>query len=215
MSERSEKIDELVKALVAAQAEMPHPPKDAINPHFKSRFASLPGVIDTVRPVLSRHGLALLQTLGTGERGPVIHSTLLHRSGQWLDLPALEMPAVKADPQAWGSAATYGRRYALLAACGVTGDEDDDANEAAKPAPAAKKPAPKSAPPAPPKDGVELLTRTVETEKSLVTLGRLSAGALLKAFNAEADDRKLDADQSKWTAEQVAAMHQWAKNWVN
>jgi hypothetical protein len=41
------------------------------------------------------------------------------------------MPAIKNDPQGFGSALTYCRRYSLLAAMGIA-PEDDDANLASK-----------------------------------------------------------------------------------
>lgn len=173
----SEKTDQLIPALVAALAEMPHPPKDDANPHFNSRFASLPGVVNTVRPVLARHGLALLQVPGTGQRGPVIYSTLMHSSGQWMELPALEVPALKPDPQAYGSAITYGRRYALLAACGVAAD-DDDGNAAAQPPAPAKKPAARITPPVRPQgipaDGPALAARIRKFDSDLKLKGFMS-----------------------------------------
>jgi hypothetical protein len=42
----------------------------------------------------------------------------------------LRMPATKPDAQGMGSAATYARRYALMAVAGVVGDDDDDGNAA-------------------------------------------------------------------------------------
>jgi hypothetical protein len=39
----------------------------------------------------------------------------------------LHVPAAKQDPQGYGSALTYARRYSLMAACGIA-PEDDDGN---------------------------------------------------------------------------------------
>jgi hypothetical protein len=72
---------------------------------------------------------------------------LLHKSGQMLQA-TLPMPAAKQDAQGLGSAATYARRYQLMAMAGVVGDEDDDGNAAVAsvkqphPAMAAQAPAP-------------------------------------------------------------------------
>ncbi len=41
-------------------------------------------------------------------------------------------PVSKNDPQGYGSAATYARRYSLAAAVGVAPDDDDDANVASE-----------------------------------------------------------------------------------
>ena len=43
----------------------------------------------------------------------------------------LHVPAAKQDPQGYGSALTYARRYSLMAACGIA-PEDDDGNAATK-----------------------------------------------------------------------------------
>jgi ERF superfamily len=180
---RSPQIDKLIQALVKAQGEMTHPPKDSENPHFKNRYASLATVLDTVRPVLARHGLAVLQSAGTGTRGPVLYTTVLHESGQWLALEPLELPAVKPDPQGWGSAISYGRRYLLLAVCGVTADEDDDANAASRPAvkrPAAPAgPAPARAEKKPtPTTGTELGNWLQDFDDWLSAAGRCDPGEL-------------------------------------
>lgn len=191
---RSESVDKLVAALVAAQAEMPHPPKDSqVNAGARQyRYACLATVIDTVKPVLARHGLAVMQAASTGQHGPVLTTTVLHSSGQWLEAGALELPAGKQDAQGWGSALSYARRYSLLAVAGVTADEDDDGQAASKPA-TAKKPAavpaeirarPQSAV-ALPADGKELKGRLEAYERKLAAEGVCEPGALIKEIVAE------------------------------
>jgi len=211
----SEQTDKLIPALVAALAEMPHPAKDGTNPHFGSRFATLPGVLSTVRPVLARHGLALLQAPGTGTRGPVVHSTLMHASGQWLELPPLEMPAVKSDPQSWGSCLSYTRRYAVLALCGVAGEDDDDGHAASQPAPARKavgsivtvKPAaPAKAAKAKelPADGKELAERLKAFEAKLRADGYFrEPGGLMAPLMADAEAEGFPEDVAAWTGEAI------------
>lgn len=134
---------QIARALVAARAELANPTYDKANPHYKSRYASLAAVQDAVLPVLAKHGLAVVQTLGTAQRGPTITTILLHVSGQQIVSGPLEMPATKQDAQGWGSAITYGRRYALQAIAGVVGDDEDDDGQAASARPAqAATPAP-------------------------------------------------------------------------
>ena len=122
----------IAKALAAAQAEMGPVVFDSLNPHFKSRFASLSAVRSAVIPVLAKHGISLTQDLQTTERGVACFTTLWHESGESLTFGPLTMPASKPDAQGLGSAATYARRYSLMAVCGVVGDEDDDGNAASK-----------------------------------------------------------------------------------
>jgi hypothetical protein len=127
----SEAINELAGALAKAQAEIQNPKFDSVNPHFKSKFASLAAVRNAILPVFAKHGLSVLQDL-TNESGGGVNCTtiILHSSGQTLKLGPLFMPASKLDAQGMGSAATYARRYTLLATAGVAGEEDDDANAA-------------------------------------------------------------------------------------
>jgi hypothetical protein len=130
-------LDAIGDALAKAQAEMANPKFDKTNPHFRNKFASLAAVRDAVIPVLAKHGIACLQDLTNVEGGVACTTTLLHSSGQSMTFGPLKMPVSKADAQGFGSAATYARRYHLMAVANVVGDEDDDANSATgKPAPA-------------------------------------------------------------------------------
>lgn len=157
---QSESIANLAAALVAASAEIKSVPKDATNPHFKNRYATLDAISESVRPVLAKHGLAVMQgtTLPETNEGVIVgfslETLLLHKSGEWLS-NAVIIPIEKASAQGAGSAITYGRRYGLSALLGITTDEDDDGTTAQNHAPRATATAsrPASAPasrPAPP-----------------------------------------------------------------
>jgi hypothetical protein len=61
----------------------------------------------------------------------IVETVFLHESGEVLSTGRLHVPAVKADPQGYGSALTYCRRYALMTACGIA-PEDDDGQAATK-----------------------------------------------------------------------------------
>lgn len=130
----SEPINELAAALAKAQAEIQNPKFDSQNPHYKNKFASLAAVRNAIVPAFAKHGLSLIQELTTTPEHCISCLTMiLHSSGQHMRIGPLVMPASKADAQGYGSAATYARRYALLAAAGVVGEEDDDAEAAVKP----------------------------------------------------------------------------------
>lgn len=127
---KSEQINDLAAALAAAQAELRNPIFDSQNPHFKSKFASLAQVRDTITPTLAKHGLSVTQLATNDEQGrPSVETILLHKSGQWLS-STLAVPVGKADAHGAGSAITYARRYSLMAIVNVVGDEDDDGNSA-------------------------------------------------------------------------------------
>ena len=125
--EVSDTVTGLAAALVAAQAEMPAVEPDAVNPHFKTRFVSLDHLIAKTRPVLNRHGLALVQLPATSDLGlPVLRTTLIH--GPTGEQVSADTPLIlqKQDMQAFGAAITYARRYAWAAALGIASDEDSD-----------------------------------------------------------------------------------------
>ena len=147
----SESITKLAPALVAATAELRSVAKDAANPHFRSKYASLDAIMDAVRPVLARHGLAVLQGVVHPEtdadgrlRGITVETRLIHASGEWVGNTVV-MPVGKPDAQGSGGAITYGRRYGISALLAIATDDDDDGN-AASAAPA-KANAPRQAPP--------------------------------------------------------------------
>ena len=123
---RSESINNLVTSLTAFQGKMTAVKKDAVNPFFKSKYATLDTIWETIRKPLSDNGLSIVQTLGYIDSKSVLETTLYHISGEWINGVQLVNP-VKDDPQALGSAISYARRYSLSAMLGLVADDDDDA----------------------------------------------------------------------------------------
>jgi hypothetical protein len=129
---KSEQINELAGALAKAQAEIKGALKDAQNPFFKSSYADLASVWDAIRAPLAKHGLSVIQTTDSTEKGMVLVTTLAHASGQWIE-GRYPIQPMKNDPQAMGSATTYARRYALAAIVGVAQIDDDGEAAMARP----------------------------------------------------------------------------------
>jgi hypothetical protein len=132
----SDSLDKICPALVAALGKLTDIPKGRIADTGKYRysFADLSDLLGMARPILTAHGLAVLQPV-TGEPGStdvLIFTTILHESGQFITLAPLRM-AAGTTPQATGSAITYGRRYALLAALGLAAEDDDGQSAASTP----------------------------------------------------------------------------------
>lgn len=125
-------IADLAAALCKAQAQMEGAKKDAANPHFKSKYADLASVWDAIRAPLTSNGLSVVQLLRSTQGGVEVETILMHASGQQIS-DVFAVPASKNDAQGYGSAATYARRYALMAMVGVA-PEDDDGNAAVGPA---------------------------------------------------------------------------------
>jgi len=127
---QSESIAKLSEALAKAQGEMGHAHKAADNPFFKSKYADLPAVIDAARPHLSNHGLSVVQVTDITPDGITLVTQLSHSSGEWIRGTYPVRP-VKQDPQGFGSALTYARRYAYQSMVGIaTSTDDDDGNAA-------------------------------------------------------------------------------------
>lgn len=124
-------------ALVSAAGEMENPKKDMVNPHFKSRYASLQSVNDVVRHALKKYGLAYRQTIVKDEIECWLVTYVYGAIGADVSFDAIKefelsrVPiTITNNPQAMGSALTYAKRYGLLAAFGLSGDDDDDAETA-------------------------------------------------------------------------------------
>lgn len=120
----SESIAKLATALAKAQSEMEFAKKDKANDYFKSKYSDLASCIEVSKEPLSKNGLAVVQTIGEHESGIRVETILMHTSGEWIRGDAV-IPLVKKDPQALGSAVTYGRRYSLCAIINLAADDDD------------------------------------------------------------------------------------------
>ena len=104
---------ELINALIEAQKEIDHIVQDEQNPFFKSDFASLKAVFDSVKKPLNDNGIYLQQESKDHEGGVCVE-TIFYGHGGKLNTGNVFIPAIKHDPQAFGSALSYGRRYHLL-----------------------------------------------------------------------------------------------------
>lgn len=124
----SESIAGLAKALAEAQGEIENASKASTNPHFKSKYADLAEVLNTIRPVFAKHGLAVTQFPAYEDGIVSVETVLTHSSGEWM-CGTISAPVTKNDAQGVGSAVTYCRRYSLAAAAGIA-QEDDDGNAA-------------------------------------------------------------------------------------
>ena len=124
---QSTDITELAKAMLKVQAEVQPALKDRENTFARSKYATLNSVMDACRDSLIRNGIWLVQHPVPVEEGHLgLVTKIIHtQSGQWQS-SLMVMPLPKADPQGYGSALTYGRRYALSTLVGIVTEEDDD-----------------------------------------------------------------------------------------
>lgn len=122
----------IAKAFVAAKKEFAPALKTSTNPHFRSKYADLAGCLEAVNDALLNHGIAIIQETAESDTGVVVETVFIHESGETIRGGKLHVPASKQDPQGYGSALTYARRYSVMAACGIAA-EDDDGNAASRP----------------------------------------------------------------------------------
>lgn len=176
---QSEAIGDLAKALSQVQGELADVARDRQGRGYM--YADLGAVLAEVRPLLAKHGLAVVQCPGQFSEGAMsLETTLIHDSGQWISsrcsAPVEQMLNSSGRPitsmvQCIGSVITYLRRYSLAACIGVTQvDQDGSYSEHA---PQARQPAPESRPSLPPRpeqrDGIsgEQATRVWALAKAL------------------------------------------------
>ena len=139
---------QLNASFVKALGELRNVAKNAVNPHFRNRYASLDAILDDVRPILAAHNLGLSQEplFEDGKAGVV--TRIIHSSGEYR-ASILLLPVKDQTAQGVGSALTYAKRYAISSILGITADDDDDGELASKPAvakPIIKAEAPKAKP---------------------------------------------------------------------
>ncbi|MFV1944305.1 ERF family protein [Pseudomonas luteola] len=174
----SDQIDALAKALAAAQAEIENASKASVNPHFKNRYADLAEILNTSRPVLSKHGLSIVQMPFFSEGKVGVETVLMHESGQWIANELLG-PCVKQDPQGVGSAITYYRRYSLAAFAGIAQEDDDGSAASQSPANTRSKPESVPSPKRITKDDADTLRLVIKaagmTEAEFCEMAKLDA----------------------------------------
>lgn len=173
MYDISHATPELFAALAKAQGAIENASKNAANPHFRSKYADLAEVLNTIRPEFTANGLSLIQS--TGFDGSLVHVTsiLAHASGGYITTTASCAPA-KSDAQGIGSATTYLRRYSAAAVAGIA-QEDDDGNAAAHNGkPAAISDAHKAA-----ADDFAAAIESADTDAALNAIGKQLAGSKL------------------------------------
>jgi hypothetical protein len=204
---QSDTLAKLAPALVKAQATMGVALKDSTNPHFRSKYADLTSIITASRDALTENGLAVLQRSHPNDKGVHLETVILHASGEWISDGGLFLPASKLDPQGFGSAITYCRRYAYAAMLGIVQD-DDDGNAASQPRPVVKQtaapaPAPK---PAPEKTAAEQLADLFDATPATTPTSAVGGDT---GANADAYTFKFGKNKGKALAEVESSYLDW------
>ncbi|PTL89152.1 single-stranded DNA-binding protein [Halomonas litopenaei] len=121
-------------AMAAMQTELP-----SIVERGKTNnghYATLEDIVDTVRPIMKKHGFAVSFRIQTQERGIQVTGVLMHQDGHREETSML-LPADgsgnKNAVQAFGSSTSYGKRYVLCALLNITTRGQDDNGQTAAP----------------------------------------------------------------------------------
>lgn len=130
---QSENITELLAEIAEVQSELPTMPKGSQAYGYK--YTDLDTITQTVKPILHRHGIGYIQSVGgLAADGMTLTTRLFNKKGQYIEdtaaLPTITSTKNNAA-QTLGMSITYMRRYALCAMLGITSDEDTDANAGA------------------------------------------------------------------------------------
>lgn len=139
----SEQINELAGALATVQGEIRDASKTKEG--FGYSYADLSDILDIARPLLSKNGIAIIQTPSNVDMPPVgdgnqptlyvaVETTLAHKSGQWISekyhMPVEQKVSNKGKQtlslaQCIGMTITYCRRYAAAAILGMAQTDND------------------------------------------------------------------------------------------
>lgn len=127
----------LIAALAAAQVELTDPKKDrtATVPmkaggQYSYRYADLAGILQIVRPVLAKHGIALSQPCSMDDHAVYVTTILRHSSDPALTMECTLSWGIPEKIQDMGGSVTYLRRYTLCSLLAIAADDDDDAQAA-------------------------------------------------------------------------------------
>ena len=124
---KSESISNLAKALILATRQIDSKVlKNVLNESIGSNYADLGAIIDAIKKPLADNGIVTIQSPTFSDKPNEISlsTLLLHETGEWIE-DTVTCPLVFQDPQGFGSAVSYVRRYCLGSMLMLYGADDD------------------------------------------------------------------------------------------
>lgn len=119
--------------LLEVQKEVAPIKKTEDNPFFKSKYFDVNAILAALKPILSKNGLVLTQGIEVELGNNILSTTVTEaESGEGIK-SRVRLPDL-ADPQKFGSAVTYYRRYALQSLFALEAEDDDGNNAKESPA---------------------------------------------------------------------------------
>jgi len=124
---KTDSIDKVAQALSGLQGEMDTVHKGADG--YNHKYASLADVFETIRPLLKKYELSVVQPVSGSNQTIELTTMLMHSSGQYIS-STVSVPVDFSNKkmnslQAAGSTITYLRRYCLCSMLGIASADDD------------------------------------------------------------------------------------------
>jgi len=124
-------MENIYKKLLEIQKEIGTIKKDSINPFFKSDYFDINKLVEVLKPILNKHKLVIIQPVEVIEGKNILKTILLDtESGEQIESSAL-LP-IDIEPQKFGSACTYLRRYCLQSMLFLQAEDDDGSKSSPK-----------------------------------------------------------------------------------
>lgn len=188
---------ELMELLSEAQKEMPNPKKsrEGQKGYQKYKYATLDAVLDIVKGPLNSRGIFLSQPSGKLDDGTMRVQTVVFYKGTQmvLDTKPYEYDS---DPQEFGKRETYARRYSLLTAFGLAGEDDTDGDTGPKaPANPTNHVLGKTTAPKPVDKRKKMLARVAQLKATLMERGLTEEGLdayLIAHYDVDGVDKLTD-----------------------
>lgn len=124
----SEQRQEMFEDWASYFGEVTNPDNTTLNTFFKAKYAAMGEVLNTIRPVMGKYGLAMIQTPYMSNGDVCVKTLVTHKSGAIIAFPQASGKPTKNDIQGFGSTTSYLRRFVANSIAGVFGEIDDDGN---------------------------------------------------------------------------------------
>lgn len=194
----------LFQSLRLAQEEITNPKKDTKGHNYQ--YAQLDQVLAIIKPILSRHGLGIMQTpSGKIEEGCLTLKTVIfHESGQHLvEQFQIPIPQGRNITQDFGSCLSYARRYSILSLFSLAQEDDDGKGSAPATQNKPKKKAPSNSHAKLMEDADKRIgsLEIVDWAEGVNFIPHKATEDFLKKFMSRTDD-EIRAKVSEWDAKQ-------------
>lgn len=117
----------LLSSFINVQHKLLQPTKDKQGYGYK--YADLNGVIIAIQDASADEDIAYIQQPVTNGGKTGVHNYLINSQGAIFDFGAYLLDISSPNPQDYGKAQTYARRYSISAIYGIASEDDTDAKE--------------------------------------------------------------------------------------